>query len=227
MAAEQTKVKKKKWVTILAPSLFKDIPIGETPVFEPKKLVGKKMSYNLMNLTNDPKKQQVTIKLEITDADDTKAKTQLIGYEIIQSHLRRYMRPGRERIDMSFVVKTEDSKYVILKPFLLTVAKTKTSVLTALRHKCLETAADYASKTTFESLATDIITGKFQKLLRDHLSKVYPLKTCELRVMETLTIAQYSKLKTKKMQKEEKAEQKPEEAPQEKSEESLAAEATA
>ena len=66
MVEQKIKVKKKTWVKILSPAIFGQKEIGETIVFEPKKLVGKKIDTNLMILTGDPRKQHVTIGLIVT-----------------------------------------------------------------------------------------------------------------------------------------------------------------
>ena len=67
MPIEKTtiKVKKKKWFEIVAPKLFDERVIGETTALEPDKLIGKPVLINLMALTNDPRKQNVSIKFNI------------------------------------------------------------------------------------------------------------------------------------------------------------------
>ena len=53
----KAKVIKKEWYPILAPKIFQNTVLGETYVYEPEQMVGKGITKNLMNLTNDVKRQ--------------------------------------------------------------------------------------------------------------------------------------------------------------------------
>ena len=59
-----TKIKKKNWYQIVAPKIFNGAMLGETIVYDQNAMVGKTVTQNLMNLTNDSKRQNVNIKFE-------------------------------------------------------------------------------------------------------------------------------------------------------------------
>src|SRR3989339_814793 len=57
-----SKVKRKKWINVIAPKLFNNEIMGEIPVTEPKSLVGRCISVSLMGLIGDMKKQGTNVK---------------------------------------------------------------------------------------------------------------------------------------------------------------------
>ena len=65
MAEQIVKLKKKQWYQIVAPNQFDNVTLGETLVAEPKAMLGKTLTHNLMNLTNDTKKQNINIHFKV------------------------------------------------------------------------------------------------------------------------------------------------------------------
>lgn len=181
MAEEKaTKVKRKKWFQILSPALFKNELVGEMPVSEPKFLIGKMVSVNLMSLTRDMKKQNTSIKFVITDVKGDKVITEFYGYYINPASVKRLVRKGKERIDVSIVCKTSDNKKVRVMPLMIPPVKVKGSVAVGFRKNAVNYLTSYIGKTTFENVVKDLISGKIQKELKDTLKKVYPIRILEI-----------------------------------------------
>ncbi len=61
---------KKKWYSIVAPARFDNKPLGDSLVYEPEELIGKRVKVNLMNLTGEIKKQNMSIKFKVTEIKD-------------------------------------------------------------------------------------------------------------------------------------------------------------
>ncbi len=120
MVTPSLKVKKKRWITILAPKILNERPIGESYVADPGLLIGRVISCNLMTLTNDMKTQNITMKFIVCEIKDAKAHTKPVGYSLNQTYLKRMMRRGKNRIDESYHLKTADNKRIRIKLFLLT-----------------------------------------------------------------------------------------------------------
>ena len=175
------KIKKKKWVSIVAPKQFGEDALGESYTASPSSLVGRTLSINLMALTNDVKQQNTNIKFLITGVEGDRAATEVISYSIATSSIRRLVRKSRVRIDMSFVCFTADKKRVRVKPFLLITTSTKGSAASALRKQAAEIVTNEISKTNYDDLIRDLIVHKLQKGLRDQLKKIFPLRACEIR----------------------------------------------
>ncbi len=197
MATTKLKTKKKQWFTILASPIFNNKLIGETPAYEPKDIIGRTASVSMMNLTGDIKKQNIHVTFEIFDVKDNKAITYIKKFEMMPSSVKRLVRKGKDKIDMSFVCETADKKYVRIKPIFFTIKSTGGTKLALLR-KTVESSIIYAaSKINYDDLIRDVLQYKLQRELKSKLNKIYPIKTFEIRVLELLKGA---KVKPKKVE---------------------------
>jgi len=178
--AKATKIKKKKWVRIIAPTLFKNDQIGEIPVIEPSSLVGRVVTVNLMTLTRDMRKQNTSLKLTISSVKGDNAATSLYGYYLNAASIKRLVRRGKEKIGLTVICKTSDGKKIRLMPLIIPHSKVKGSIATSFKKSAKEFITSYASKTTFESIIRDLITNKLQRDVKSALKKVYPVRILEV-----------------------------------------------
>ncbi len=185
MVVKQSKaamiVKKKVWTQVIAPDLFNNQQIGETYLEDPQLAIGRHVTVSLMTLTGDPQRQNVAISFKIHKAENNQLFTKMIGYSIVPAAVRKMMRRSRERVDDSFVVKTQDDVTVRVKPVLITRGRAKSSVLVDLRRTMRMTIARALAKLKFIDFMKDLVAHKFQRELQDTLRKIYPLQVCELR----------------------------------------------
>ena len=72
------KIKKKKWVKIIAPKLFNEKHLGEISLVDPMLVIGRKIKVNLMEITNDMKKQNTEIGFKVAKLQDDKTKTKSV-----------------------------------------------------------------------------------------------------------------------------------------------------
>ena len=183
MAEQVAKLKKKQWYSILAPKQFENAVIGETLVYEPQQMLGKTLSHSLMNLTNDTKRQNINIHFKVTEVEDDKAKTSIIGYQIIPSTVKRFVRRNSEKMDISFTCETADNVFLRVKPLIVTKADVRGSIAAKVRNNALAFLAKTIKKMTYDEVLNDIISRKLQDSMRQTLSKIYPLKVCEIRYL--------------------------------------------
>ena len=230
--------KKKRWYTVLSPSVFNNAPIGETPCTDAEELQGRNMTINLMVLTGNTKKQSYNVTFEVTGVSGDRVSTKLRRYEIMPAALKRMVRKGKTRIDDSFATKTMDNICVRIKPILLTANVVNKAVETDIRKYVKEFILQQTPKLTYDQLVGDIVSGKLQKSVREQVNKIYPVVTCEVRA---LTLESEEKLKGKlevakglallrKKEEDEIVERKvmtQEEQPQEKPQEQIGEQATA
>lgn len=185
----ETKLKKKRWFPILAPRLFAEQLIGETFLENPKDLLNRYVTVNLMSLTGDPKKQSINITFRISDVRDNRGFTECIGYEMSGSSIKRVVRRNRDRIDDSFVATTADGKVIRIKPLLLTKFNTSRSVTSTIRKVVRQQTLKVIRETTFEMLVKDIVSNRFQSKLKDNIRKIYPITSCEVRLLKVISEA--------------------------------------
>ena len=155
--------------------------LGETLVYEPNSMLGKTLSHSLMNLTNDTKRQNVNIHFKVVEVESGKAKTKIIGYEIIPSSVKRFVRRNSEKMDISFTCDTADNVFLSVKPLVITKADVKGSVAAKLRNSIAIFLAKTIKKMTYDEFLNDLISHKLQAVMRENLNRIYPLKVCEIR----------------------------------------------
>jgi len=182
------KVIKKEWYPILAPKIFQNTVLGETPAYEPDKMVGKSMTKNLMELTNDVKRQNINVKFKVANVQNGKAFTDIVGYYMVQSSIRRMIRKNIEKISMSFSCKTSDNKTLQVKPLLITRSATIGSVAARMRKETQDFLVKYISSISYDNLVNDLVSHKLQSSLRKDMNKIYPLRVCEIRSMEIVDL---------------------------------------
>jgi ribosomal protein S3AE len=206
----KAKVIKKEWYPILAPKIFQNAVLGETYVYEPEQIIGKGITKNLMSLTNDVKRQNININFEVADVKNGKAFTNIMGYYMVQSSIKRLVRRNIEKIDMSFSCKTSDNKNLQIKPLLITRAATTGSVATKIRKNAQDFLVKYISSISYDNFVNDLVTYKLQNSLRKEMNKIYPLRVCEIRSMEIVDLEKKQAESRAKLGKREKPEKKAE-----------------
>ena len=180
-AVKTSRVKRKDWIPIVAPTVLNSSVLGEAPVLEAQQLVGRKLKVNLMSVTNDIKKQNINVSFKVEAIKEKKAHTSLVGFDMIPSSMRRLVRRGRSRVDDVLTVTTKDGKKVALKVILVTTNTVHKSIMTALRAGTRTFLQDIAKKVTFESLAKDVLNHRLQNDMKKKIAVTYPLRTCEIR----------------------------------------------
>ena len=209
MAKEKTKIKKKKWIPIVAPKLFKEAELGETTVAESELVIGKTIKATLMDLIGDIKKQNTVISFKVTEVKENKALTEIVGYKIALSSIRRLVRRGKDKVDNSFICITADNKKVNLKPFLVTRFKVNKSVINAINRSTLLFLTKEVKKMKYEELINALMSNKLTGSLRSTLAKIYPLKVCLIRGADIKGIVKVSEEPKEEKKVEEKKVEKP------------------
>lgn len=191
------KAKKKKWYKILAPKIFNEQLIGQTPAYEIKSLVGKTLEANLYTLTKNIKNQNTDIKLRITHFREDSACTEVICYKVNPSSMRRFVKKTSNKIEDSFSSKTEDNLNVRVKTTVFTRGFIRSNVSKALRKATHELVLKNVEKSRFDTLIRELSIHKFQNTIKNDINKIYPVRIFEV---TTLLLVPESKMSTKKKQ---------------------------
>jgi len=184
--APQKKVRKgkKKWCEVLASKEFNNAVIGESYVYDPEDLMGTKAKANLMTLTNDIKKQSMSIVFKVTEVKEGKVLTQPLGYYILPTMIKRIVRRGRDKVEDSFLVKTKDGKYARIKPMVITTNNCERRTQSSLRKKVRIVLRKYATQRMFNEIIMDIVNQSIQKTIKSECKLLYPLRNVTIRTFE-------------------------------------------
>lgn len=178
---KQSLKKKKIWIPILAPKEFLNKEIGETQVYDMNDAINKRISCNLASLTNDLKKQQIKILLNIKEIKENKCITEILGYEVVSAQIKRLSKSSKRKIDKSLKLKTKDNIPVVIKVAVFIKSKVPKSVLTVIRGKMEEIIINNINNKNYEEVLGDILFFKLQKTLHYELKRVTPIYSLLIR----------------------------------------------
>jgi len=93
---------------------------------------------------------------------------------------------------MSFTCSTSDKKKLRIKPLIVTRMAVVGSIATKIRKNAKDYLIKHIGNSTYDVFVGDLINHSLQGTLKKHLSKVYPLRICEIRSMEVISITPHS-----------------------------------
>ena len=204
--SSQLNWKRKKWYTLVAPATHGEVPIGETMALDSKDIVGRCIEINLMHLTRNMKKQNVNVMFKVTELKEGHGATKSYSYTMQPASIKRLIKAGRDRIDESFIIKSQDGVYARIKPLFITHSHYSAAERTRVRRLSVSFMRKYAAEKPIEELFKEVIDGKVQKELNLKLREVLRLRTCDIRVLEI--IENFSALKERKLEKRNERESK-------------------
>jgi len=184
-SADTAKKWKKQWFSIVAPPIFNNTLLGDTPVNEVSELKGRVISVTMADLIGDMRRQYIRVNFKVKDVKDGKAQTEVIGYEISPAHLKRLGKRSGIRLEDSFIVSGKDAKFRI-KPLLLTRNKIQRSVGSALRKKAQELIVESLKDKKIDQVFSSVTRAELQRSLKKELSKTYPIAICEIKKLVLL-----------------------------------------
>lgn len=195
MARRKTRVKdkwrEKKWVTVIAPDSFNNVPVAYVPITDDENAVGRVVDVTLFDiLKGDPSQHQYKIFFQISKVEDDKAKTIFKKFEYAKEFLRSLVRRGSSKINFIVDAKTKDGYVFRIKVIALTHRQLNTSRKHALRLIAKDviektvpqmTIDQFVQATCYGKINSDIMAAA-KKLIRIRhvgLEKVKLVRTAE------------------------------------------------
>ena len=185
------KWKEKRWVTVLAPDSFNNIPVAYVPITSDKTAVGRVVEATLFDiLKGDPSQHQYKLFFQINKVTEEKATTVFKRYEYAKEFLRSLIRRGSSRINFVIDTKTKDGYVFRIKILTLSHRELNTSRKRALRleaKKQIErivpqmTIDEFVQAACYGKINSDIMaaTKKIIRVRHVGLEKVKLLRTSE------------------------------------------------
>ena len=181
------KLRGKEWYVLVAPKLFKEKEIGETPVGDAKTLIGRKIETYLINLIDDLSKYYLKFHFKVKEIEDNKAKTEFAGLECLRDYISRMIRYGIVRIDTIQDLTTSDKVKLRVKTITITSKKIRKNVEISLKRFVEEKIKKNVESTKLNDLIRKIITDDLKRNILNEGSKIYPVRTFEVRKVERLS----------------------------------------
>ena len=185
------KWKEKKWITVLAPDSFNNIPVAYIPITNEKTAIGRVVEVTLFDiLKGDPSQHQYKLFFKINQVTGEKATTIFKRYEYAKEFLRSLIRRGSSKINFIMDAKTKDGYIFRIKILTLSHRELNTSRQHALRveaKKQIEktvpqmTIDEFVQAACYGKINSDIMaaTKKIIHVRHVGLEKVKLLRTSE------------------------------------------------
>lgn len=172
--------RKKSWYDIISPDYLGSQVIGVTPAYEDADL-GKRVVKRMLNeITGNMKQQNVKVILGVSNVKGNKINTDVIGFEINPSYVKRAVRKEKSKGEFSQDFQTNDANVRIKGTF---VTRNKTSK--AIRDSIVKTITNELqtklSKMSYQDLVSELLSHRLQYQLKKKSDKIYPLSFCEIR----------------------------------------------
>lgn len=169
-ARVKDKWREKKWVTVLAPSAFNNVPVAYIPITADASAIGRVIEITLFDIVKgDPSQHQYKLYFQINKVEGETATTIFKRYEYAKEFLRSLVRRGSSLITFIGDYKTKDGYIFRIKIIALTQKKLNTSRKHALRL----IARDVMSKTIPEMTIDQFVQATaFGKINSDIMAAV-------------------------------------------------------
>jgi len=188
------KWREKKWINVVAPDSFNNVPIAYIPITDDEKAKGRVLEVTLYDiLKGDPSQHQYKMYFQIDKVDGEKATTIFKRYEYAKEFLRSLVRRGSSKITYVMDVKTKDGFIFRIKVLALTHRPLNTSRQRALRLIAKEvmektipqmTIDQFVQATCYGKINSDIM-GAAKKVIRMRhigLEKVKLIRTADAEI---------------------------------------------
>ena len=182
----KVKVKRKSWYTVESPTLFGSKQIGESYLSAPEKAVGRVMTLNLKNLTDSFRDQNSHITLKINNLKGTTLQTEVVGFHIVPTFIKRLVRKKTSRLDDVFTVSTKDGKVVMVKSLVVAFNRNTRSTGTSIRTALRDALRVEAQKQSFDEFVNSVVTSRARQGLKKGLKKIYPIKEVFIRYFKVV-----------------------------------------
>jgi len=177
---------KKTWYDIIAPPMFGEKILAETPASDPRQLQGRIIKVSLADFGREYAKFYLKLVLRIIKVDGSKAYTELIGHDCMYERIYRMVQKRGRRVDSIQDVKTKDGKKVRIKSVLLIPRRVGTSVKDEVRATLRKTVDMLAQNWNYEELIKAILYDDMQRAIKEECKKLYPIGQVEIRKSELL-----------------------------------------
>lgn len=195
MARRKTKVKdkwrEKKWITVLAPESFNNIPIAYIPITDEETAKGRVLEVTLFDiLKGDPSQHQYKIYFQIDKVDGERATTIFKGYEYAKEFLRSLVRRGSSKINFILDSKTKDGYIFRLKVIALTHKQLNTSRKHALRLIARDIMEKTIPKMTIDQFVQATCYGKINSDIMAAAKKIIRVRHVGLEKVKLVRTAE-------------------------------------
>ncbi|MCS7105715.1 MAG: 30S ribosomal protein S3ae [Candidatus Aenigmarchaeota archaeon] len=181
------KAKAKQWFTIIAPDYLENKEIGKTLAEEPNPLIGRRITVNLVELTNDLSKYYMKFTFKIKKVEGEKAFADFDGSECLRDYISRMVLRKIRRIDTIQDLTTSDGVKIRVKGLAIVSRKINSKTKKFMRKRISEIIKEEVEKSKISEFVKKIIDNTIKNRVMQEARKIYPIRNFEIRKTEVLS----------------------------------------
>ncbi len=172
--------REKEWYEIVAPPMFANRVVGETPSLEPSQLIGRVFETTLGDVIDDFSKSHIKLYFQVTKTDGGKATTTFIGHEVVRDYIRSQVRRRAGKVEDIATVTTQDGYKLRLSSMVTTLRRIQTTKLELIRGEMKKVVVARAGERTFEQFVLEMVLGKLSSDIYKEAKRYCPVHRVEV-----------------------------------------------
>jgi len=180
------KWKGKDWYAILAPKMFHEIQVAETPATDPAQIIGRTVEVSAAELVAENPKPHMKVYFEVTSVDGKRAFTRFSGFELSNDYIFRMTRKRTSKLMIHHYVETKDKWRLQVTLITVLNRKAEAEIKTGFRKYAEKFLSDFAGQTSIDDFLRAVIDEAVQQHLKKYGSKIYPVRFNEVSKIEVV-----------------------------------------
>lgn len=178
------KWKLKKWFSVKAPKLFKEVSIGEMPANSDRSVISRNITTDLFSLTNNPAHMYTNVKFRVHSVNGDAAQTKLILVEQLYSYIRSLARRHRTLSELVLPVSTKDGVKMVVKSIVVANGRIPKTRIVGIRKEVRQSLEEYFGKTDAADVVNSVIEKKLQAELASKVKHISQINKVEIKKLE-------------------------------------------
>ncbi|MDO8625495.1 MAG: hypothetical protein Q7R47_05410 [Candidatus Diapherotrites archaeon] len=174
------KWKKKVWYSIFTPDEFEKREVATTVAEKPEMLLGRTLWLSVGEIARQPRLSHIALRFRVSEVQGLKAYTQVDGFAMQDSYIRRVVRRRSSKLEVVCDVVTKDNQKAHIKAVTITGQKVTQAQGTAIRKMMLEELERAAKAREFKVLVQELIFGNIATAIVKRAKKVASVKRTEI-----------------------------------------------
>ncbi|MEK6970513.1 MAG: hypothetical protein AABW68_02345 [archaeon] len=174
------KWKTKKWFTVLAPPMFNNVVLGQTPAEEPENVMNRTVAVSAREITGNIKKSQLMLQFRVNNVQGLNAYTHLASIMVQPSSVRRLVRRRTSKVESVDDVTCKDGVRARVKSVALVANQISAPKRAQVRVLLREGVQAVAAQHDYEALLQQFVTGEPIGGVVEKARKIAPMKRVDV-----------------------------------------------
>ena len=185
----------KKWVVVHAPATFGNQPVGNMPVSDEEKAIGRVIECTLFDIwKTDPQQHTIKLYFQVERIEGDIAYSRFKGHEYAKEFLRSLIRRGSSIVSHVNDYTTSDGYKFRISTIAFTQRRVNTSKKQMIRRIITDVLTNEISKLTLDQFVQGVVGPKFNADLHSQTKKIIGVRHIAVRKTKLLTKSEPRKL---------------------------------